>query len=36
MSDIAPVALIIALFCETALIAMLVWSISAPSAGELA
>jgi hypothetical protein len=30
MSDIVPVTLIIALFCETALIAMLVWSIFAP------
>jgi hypothetical protein len=30
MSDFVPVTLIIALFCEAALIAMLVWSIFVP------
>ena len=30
MSDFVPVTLINALFCEAALIAMLVWSIFAP------
>jgi hypothetical protein len=30
MSDIVPLTLIIALFCEAALIAMLVWSIFVP------